>query len=42
MVPPVNTAATGVARFHINPDGSLCYSADVYHISGVTGIHVCL
>jgi hypothetical protein len=40
MVPPVNTPATGVARFHINHDGTLCYSVDVYHISGVLGAHI--
>ena len=40
MVPPVNTSATGVARFHINPDGSLCYSVDVSHITGVLGAHI--
>ena len=40
MVPPVNTHAIGVARFHMNPDGSLCYSVDVYHITGVRGSHI--
>ncbi len=40
MVPPVNTPATGLARFHINPDGSLCYSVNVYRISGVNGVHI--
>jgi hypothetical protein len=40
MVPPVNTHAIGVARFHMNPDGSLCYSVDVYHIAGVLGAHI--
>lgn len=40
MVPPVNTPATGVAQFHINPDGSVCYSVDVSHITGVLGAHV--
>jgi hypothetical protein len=40
MVPPVSTLATGVARFHMNPDGSLCYSIDVSHISGVLGAHI--
>jgi CHRD domain len=40
MVPPVNTSATGVARFHMNPDGSLCYSIDVSHITGVLGAHI--
>ena len=40
MVPPVNSPATGVARFHVNPDGSLCYSVDVSHITGVLGAHI--
>jgi xanthosine utilization system XapX-like protein len=40
VVPPVNTPATGVARFHLNTDGSLCYSVDVSHITGVLGIHI--
>lgn len=40
MVPPVDTAATGVAKFHINPDGSLCYSVDVSHITGINGVHI--
>jgi len=40
MVPPVNTPAAGVARFHMNPDGGLCYSVDVYHITGVLGAHI--
>jgi hypothetical protein len=40
MMPPVNTPATGVARFHINHDGSLCYSIDTYRISGILGAHV--
>jgi len=39
-VPPVNTHAIGVPRFHMNPDGSLCYSVDVYHITGVLGSHI--
>jgi hypothetical protein len=40
MVPPVNTHAMGTARFHINPDGSLCYSVDVSNINGVLGAHI--
>ena len=40
MVSPVNTPATGVAKFHINPDGSLCYSVDVSKITGVLGAHI--
>jgi hypothetical protein len=40
MVPPVNTPATAVARFHINHDGSLCFSVDAYRITGILGAHV--
>jgi hypothetical protein len=40
IVPPVNTPATGTASFHINPDGSLCYSVSVNHITGVLGAHI--
>ena len=40
MLPPVNTPATGTASFHINPDGSLCYSVSVNHINGVLGAHI--
>jgi len=40
MVPPVNSHATGVARFHINPDGSVCYSVDVSDITGILGAHI--
>lgn len=40
MVPPVNTHATGNAGFHINPDGSLCYSVNATDITGVLGAHI--
>jgi hypothetical protein len=35
LVPPVDTAATGIARFHVNPNGTLCYYADVKNITEV-------
>jgi CHRD domain len=40
MVPPVNTAATGTAKFHINTDGSLCYQVNVNNMNGVLGAHI--
>ena len=40
MVPPVNTNATGTAKFHINPDGSLCYQVTVSNMNGVLGSHI--
>ena len=40
MSPPVNTAATGTAEFHINENGSLCYQVRVNNIDGVLGSHI--
>jgi hypothetical protein len=40
MSPPVNTAATGTAEFHINENGSLCYQVRVNNIDGVLGAHI--
>jgi CHRD domain len=40
MVPPVNTAATGAAKFHLNPNGTLSYEVDVSNINGVIGAPV--
>lgn len=40
MSPPVNTPATGIAEFHINADGSLCYQVRVNNINGVLGAHI--
>jgi hypothetical protein len=40
MNPPVNTPATGTAKFHINPDGSLCYQVSVSNIDNVLGAHI--
>jgi hypothetical protein len=40
MSPPVNTAATGTAEFHINENGSLCYQVHVNNIDGVLGAHI--
>lgn len=40
VTPPVNTAAKGVATFHINPNGGLCYNVGVSSISGILGAHI--
>jgi hypothetical protein len=40
MVPPVNTKASGIARFHMNSNGTLCYYIDVKNITGVIGNHI--
>jgi hypothetical protein len=40
MVPPVNTKASGIARFHMNSNGTLCYYIDVKDITGVLGSHI--
>jgi hypothetical protein len=40
LTPPVNTGAKGVATFHINPNGGLCYYVGVSGISGVLGAHI--
>ncbi|HEY1249467.1 MAG TPA: CHRD domain-containing protein [Nitrososphaera sp.] len=40
MVPPVNTKASGTARFHMNSNGTMCYYIDVKNITGVLGSHI--
>ena len=40
LTPPVNTGAKGVATFHINPNGGLCYYVGVSGISGVLGANI--
>lgn len=40
MVPPVNTNATGTAKFHLNPNGTLSYEVDLSNINGVIGAHI--
>jgi hypothetical protein len=35
MVPPVDSAATGAVRFHVNANGTMCYYVDVKNITGV-------
>ena len=40
MVPPVDTPATGTAKFHLNPNGTLSYEVDVNNINGVVGVPI--
>jgi hypothetical protein len=40
VVPPVNTPATGIAKFHLNPNGTLSYEVDVNNINGVIGVPI--
>ena len=40
MAPPVDTKASGTARFHMNSNGTLCYYIDVKNITGVLGSHI--
>jgi hypothetical protein len=40
VVPPVSTPATGTAKFHLNPNGTLSYEVDVNNIKDVIGVPV--
>jgi hypothetical protein len=40
VVPPVKTPATGTAKFHLNPNGTLSYEVDVNNIKNVIGVPV--
>ena len=40
MVPPVDTTATGTAKFHVNPNGTLSYEIDVNNINQVVGVPI--
>ncbi len=40
VVPPVNTPATGTAKFHVNPNGTLSYEVDVNNIKDVIGVPI--
>ncbi len=40
VVPPVNTPATGIAKFHVNPNGTLSYEVDVNNIKNVIGVPI--
>jgi hypothetical protein len=40
MTPPVNTPATGTAKFQVNPNGTLSYELDVMNLNKVIGSHI--
>jgi hypothetical protein len=42
IVPPVDTSATGTAKFNVNPNGTLSYQVDVMNINQVIGAPVTL
>ena len=39
-VPPINTQATGTAKFTLNPNQTLSYELQANNINGVIGAHV--
>jgi CHRD domain len=40
VVPPVDTPATGIAKFHVNPNRTLSYEVDVNNINNVVGVPI--
>lgn len=40
VTPPVNTPATGKAKFQVNPNGTLSYELDVMNLNKVIGSHI--
>jgi hypothetical protein len=42
LSPPVSTAATGIAKFNVNPNGNIAYEIDGKNIKGIIGAHVSL
>ena len=42
LSPPVNTAATGTAKFNVEPDGNLAYQINTNNLNGVIGAHLSL
>jgi hypothetical protein len=41
-VPPMDTSATGTAKFNVNPNGTLSYEVDLMNINQVIGVPVSL
>jgi CHRD domain len=37
---PVDTPATGTAKFHLNPNGTMSYEVDVHNVAGVIGVPI--
>ena len=42
LSPPVSTAATGIAKFNVNPNGNIAYEIDGKNIKGIIGAHISL
>src|ERR671918_2091176 len=42
LSPSVNTAASGTAKFNIDPDGNMAYQIDANKLNGVIGAHISL
>jgi CHRD domain-containing protein len=40
VTPPVNTPASGTAKFQINPNGTLSYQVDAMNLNKVIGAHI--
>jgi hypothetical protein len=40
VTPPVNTPATGTAKFQVNPNGTLSHEVDVMNLNKVIGSHI--
>jgi hypothetical protein len=42
LSPPVSTAATGIAKFNLGPNGNIAYEIDGKNIKGIIGAHISL
>jgi len=42
LSPPVSTAATGIAKFNVDPNGNMAYEIDGKNIKGIIGAHISL
>jgi hypothetical protein len=42
LSPPVSTAATGIAKFNVDPNGNMAYEIDGKNMKGIIGAHISL
>jgi len=42
LSPPISTAATGIAKFNVDPNGNMAYEIDGKNIKGIIGAHISL
>jgi hypothetical protein len=42
LSPPVRSAATGIAKFNLEPNGNIAYEVDGKNIKGIIGAHISL